>query len=238
MATAMQVGSKVIQTEEVPSLLQRYQLISQVMRGLVIDQAIADITCNQEESLAAIAEFETQHQITSSEARSAWLKNQAMTLEQMEEIAIRPLKIEKFKTATWGHRVGAYFLTRKASLDQVVYSLIRTKDVGLGHELYFRIQEAEQSFAELARNYSQGTEADTGGLLGPVPLTHPHPIISKMLSVSQPGQLWPPRVVAEWLVIVRLEKIFPAQLDESMRRRLIDELFETWLQEQIKAIQP
>lgn len=234
MATAIQVGSKVIQTEEVPSLLQRYQLISQVLRGLVIDQAIADITFTQEECLAAIAEFENQQQIASPEARSAWLQNQAMTLEQMEEIAIRPLKIEKFKTATWGHKVGSYFLTRKASLDQVVYSLIRTKDTGLARELYFRIQEGEQSFAELARKYSQGAEADTGGLLGPVPLTHPHPVIGKLLSVSQPGKLWPPRPVSEWLVIVRLEKIFPAQLDESMRRRLINELFETWLQEQIK----
>jgi parvulin-like peptidyl-prolyl isomerase len=238
MATAMQVGSKMIQIEEVPSLLQRYQLISQVLRGLVIDQAIADITCNQEEYLAATAEFEKQHQITSPEVRSAWLQNQVMTLEQMEEIAIRPVKIEKFKTATWGHKVGSYFLTRKASLDQVVYSLIRTKDAGLAHELYFRIQEGEESFAELARNYSQGTEADTGGLLGPVPLTHPHPMISKLLSVSQAGQLWPPRIVSEWFVIVRSEKLFPAQLDESMRRRLINELFETWLEEQIKEVEP
>ena len=38
----------------------------------------------------------------------------------------------------------------------------------------------------------------------------------------------------DWLVIVRLEKLIQAQLDQAMRRRLMDELFENWLSEQIK----
>jgi hypothetical protein len=37
-------------------------------------------------------------------------------------------------------------------------------------------------------------------------------------------------------VIIRLEKFIPAQLDESRRRRLIDELFETWMREQLTAV--
>jgi parvulin-like peptidyl-prolyl isomerase len=156
----------------------------------------------------------------------------------MENLATRLVKIEKFKTTTFAHKVESYLLNRKASLDQVVYSLIRTKDQGIAYEIYFRIQEGEQSFAELAREYSQGAEAYTGGSLGPVPLSQPHPAISKLLSVSKPGQLWSPRPLAEWVVIVRLEKFFPAQLDESMRRRLIDELFEIWLQEQTKKVEP
>ncbi len=118
------------------------------------------------------------------------------------------------------------------------YSLIRTKDLGLANELYFRIEGGEQSFAEIAKQYSQGVEANTGGLLGPVPIRQPHPLISQILSVSKPGQLWPPRALAEWFVIVRLEQLIPAQLDETMRRRLIDEMFETWINEQIKQMGP
>ncbi len=109
--------------------------------------------------------------------------------------------------------------------------------MGIAHELYFRIQEGEQSFAELAREHSEGSEADTGGLLGPVPLSQLHPAISKLLSISKPGQLWSPRAIGEWFVMVRLEKLIPAQLNEFMRRRLINELFENWLQEQIKEVE-
>lgn len=232
-AQILQVGDQVIQANETLSLLSRYQLMPQFVRNIIIDQAIADIDCTQEERMAALEKFAAQQQITSPAAQATWLQKQGLTLEQMQEVAIRLLKIEKFKTATFKTKVESYFLTRKASLDQVVYSIIRTKEQGLAYEIYFRIEEGEQTFFELAREYSQGPEANTGGLLGPVSLSQPHPAISKMLSVSQPGQLWSPRPLAEWFVIIRLEKILPAQLDASMRRCLIDELFEHWLKEQI-----
>lgn len=236
MVELFQAGNKVIQAHEIPLLLSRYQLMPQFLRGLIIDQVIADISCTAEERQAVIQQFEAQNQLTDPEAREAWLQSHGLTLEQMEELAVQPVLLEKFKLSTWGPKVESYFLTRKTSLDQVVYSLIRTKDQGLANELFFRIQEAEQSFANLAREYAQGPEAHTGGLIGPVPVNQPHPTIGKLLSISQPGQLWPPFALAEWFLIVRLEKFLPAQLDEPMRRRLINELFEKWLQEQIKQI--
>ncbi len=156
--------------------------------------------------------------------------------EQLEALATRGLRIEKFKQATWGHKLESYFLSCKSQLDKVIYSLIRTKDMGVAQELYFRIQAGEQSFAELAREYSQGPESQTGGLIGPVELSTPHPTLAKMLRVSQPGQLWPPMHLGEWVAIARLEKFIPAQLDEPMRQRLLNELFADWLQEQLNQL--
>lgn len=232
----LQVGNKVIEDAEVLALLSRYQLMPQLVRNIILDQALAPLSCTQQERQAAIEAFIAQLQITDAAEQQAWLQKHGMTSEQMADLAVRPLLLEKFKTAMWSSKVDSYFLTRKQSLDQVVYSLIRTKDLGLAQEIYFRILEGEQSFAELAREYSQGVEAKTGGLLGPVALSQPHPAISKLLSVSQPGQLWSPRPLAEWFVVIRLEKLIPAQLDKSMRRRLQDELFEQWLSEQMEQV--
>ncbi|OKH22292.1 peptidylprolyl isomerase [Chroogloeocystis siderophila] len=223
------------QVDAVLDLLSRYQLMPQLARNLITDNAIANVAYTDEERQTAIKAFEAQHQITST-TRETWLKQQGMTLTQMHELALRPLLLEKHKTTVWGPKVDNYFLTRKAHLDQVVYSLIRTKDMGLAQEIYFRILEGEQSFAELAREYSQGAEAKTSGLLGPVPLVQPHPAISKLLSVSQAGQIWAPRPLAEWVVIIRLEKLIPARLDKSMRRRLQDELFENWLAQKMQQV--
>jgi parvulin-like peptidyl-prolyl isomerase len=156
-----------------------------------------------------------------------------MTLAQVEGLATRGLLIEKFKQTTWGHKLESYFLSRKGQLDRVIYSLLRTKEPGIAQELYFRIQEKEQSFAELARDYSQGPEAQTDGLIGPVELSTPHPTVAQLLRSSQPGQLCPPLRLGEWLVIVRLEKFIPAQLDAPMRQRLLNECFSTWLSEQL-----
>lgn len=236
MTGLFQAGNKVIQADEMLVLLNRYQLMPQFLRGLIIDEAIADIDLSEEERKSAVAQTEAQYQISSPEAREAWLESQGLSQEQFEEIVVRPFELEKFKQGTWSSKVESYFLTRKSYLDQVVYSLIRTKDLGLAQEIYFRIQEGEQNFSELAKQYSQGPEANTGGVLGPVPIRQPHPLIGQLLSVSQPGQLWQPRALAEWFVIVRLEKFMPAQLDDAMRRRLIDEMFETWLSEQVKKM--
>lgn len=225
-----------ISSPKVLSLLRRYQLIPHLIRGIVIDQAIAPFSCTEEERKNAIIQFREQHQLTSSVVLNAWLQKQQLTMEEMEEFIIRNVLIEKFKLRTWGNKLESYFLKRKADLDQVVYSLMRTQDGALAQELYFRIREGEQSFAFLAQQYSHGAEVHTGGILGPIPLSQPHPSIRNLLSVSQPGQLWPPCIVSDWFVIVRLEKFLPAQFDASMQQYLLNELFETWVQEQVQLL--
>ena len=57
-----------------------------------------------------------------------------------------------------------------------------------------------------------------------------------MLTHSQPGQLWTPMQIGEWVVIVRLEKFIPAQLDETMRQQLLNELFAEELQHQLNQL--
>jgi hypothetical protein len=54
-----------------------------------------------------------------------------------------------------------------------------------------------------------------------------------ILSKSQPQQLSPPTQINNVIVIVRLEKILPAQLDRSMGQRLLNERFNQWLQAQM-----
>lgn len=238
MGVVLQVGNRAIAAEEVLSLLAGYQMLPQLLQEVLIDGAIAGIECAPEELVEARQKFYAKNQLTSDEARQAWLNRFGMTSTQLEALATRDLKIEKFKQKTWGPKLESYFLNRKGQLDKVIYSLIRTQDLGIAQELYFRVLEGEQSFAELARNYSQGPEAQTDGLIGPVELSVPHPTLAQMLSISQPGQLWPPTRIGEWLVMVRLEKFIPAQLDDAMRQRLLNECFTTWLQDQMNQSNP
>lgn len=236
MAALLQVHNRSITAEEIIPLLTSYQMLPRLLVEIVIDQAIASITCTSEEIANNYQLFCEKNQITSETDRKAWLERYRMTAEQLEALAIRGLKIEKFKQANWGHKLESYFLSCKSQLDKVTYSLIRTKDMGVAQELYFRIQEEEQSFAELAREYSQGSESQSGGIIGPVELSIVHPTLAKMLTVSQPGQLWPPMPLREWVVLVRLEKFISAQLDNSMSQRLLNELFADWLQVQLNQL--
>ncbi|MEM1239114.1 MAG: peptidylprolyl isomerase [Cyanobacteria bacterium P01_H01_bin.26] len=237
MAAVLKIGDSELDIRTLLEQLNRHQLLPKLVREVVLDQAIEVIACEPEE---AFKTFCRQRNLVSEEQQQAWQTQHRLTQEQMYMMALREAKITKFKEDTWGNQVESYFLERKVKLDRVLYSLIRTKDPSLAQELYFRLNDDGESFTDLARHYSEGQEAQTGGLIGPVELSVPHPMIGRMLSVSQAGQLWSPTPIGEWYVITRLEKFVPAQFDAAMRQRLLDELFKAWLQEitQATAVKP
>lgn len=237
MSAVLKIGDSELDIRMLLEQLQLHQLLPRLVQEVVVDQAIESIVCDPEEAYRAFCQ---QRNLLTEEQQQAWQTQQKLTQEKMYMRALRDAKIAKFKEDTWGNQAESYFLERKVKLDRVLYSLIRTKDPSLAQELYFRLNDDGESFADLARHYSEGQEAQTGGLIGPVELSVPHPMIGRMLSVSQPEQLWSPTPIGEWYVITRLEKFVPAQFDDSMRQRLIDELFNIWLMEttQTTVVQP
>lgn len=235
MMPVLQVGDRKLTATEVLPLLAKYQMLPLLIKEVVLDQAIAPIQCTPQEEKLACEQLAQQYQITSDDVYQRWLEQNNMSAEQFAALAIRQFKIEKYKQITWGGDLDSYFFQRKPQLDRVVYSLIRTADIGIAQEIYFRLQAGEQSFAELAREYSQGPEAQTNGLVGPVELQAIHPVLARILTTSQPQQLLPPTQLENWIVIVRLEKLLLVQLDNALRQRLLNERFNSWLQAEIAA---
>jgi parvulin-like peptidyl-prolyl isomerase len=234
MAILLKIGDRNITCEEIIPLLQQYGMMPALLRELVIDQAIANIHIETEEATTLYQKFYQQQQLSSEAQLTAWLEERGMVRSQLEHLILRPVKLQRYQQETWGKKLESYFLQRKAIFDRVVYSLIRLKDFGIAQELFFQIQDGEAEFSDLARQYSQGVEAETGGLLGPVELRVPHPALAKLLLNSQPGQLIPPTRLGEWVIIARMEKFLPAQFDPDMQQRLLQELSDTWIEEQIK----
>jgi parvulin-like peptidyl-prolyl isomerase len=229
----VQVGDRTIDSAEMINLLAGYRMIPQLLREIILDQAIADVGLTLEERTKGIEHFYNRNQLTTPEAKKAILQRYNMSLEQLEANAIRDIRIEKFKQLTWNNKVESYFFSYKNQLDKVFYSLIRTENPEIAQEIYFRIQAGEQTFAECAKEYSQGVEAQTGGLLGPVSLNQPHAAIAQKLAISQPGELWTPFKLEKWYIIIRLEKLVSAQLDDATRSSILNYLFESWLSEEI-----
>ena len=61
-----------------------------------------------------------------------------------------------------------------------------------------------------------------------------NPVIVEKLLASSPGQLLPPFELDGWWLIIRLEKLLPASLNEMMRTRLINEMYELSIMSKIK----
>ncbi len=234
MTLFIQTGNQTLSSQEIIPLLSRYQMLPRLISERLIDQAIAAIECTDEEKSLACQKFYHQYHLTTEAERQAWAARHCLTQEDIENLATRQLKIEKYKQATWQDQLKSYFIDRKKQLDKVVYSVIRTKDPGIAQEIHFRLEEKEQSFAELAQQYSQGSESETDGLLGPVELgTLPLPL-AQLLRRSQCGQISRPTLLGEWIVIVRLEKFISAELNPMIRQRLLNEKFRTWLQKELQ----
>jgi len=236
MPVVLTVGDRQVDLDELYPLLTQYQLLPRLARELLIDQAIAGIEMTPEEREQSLGFAYQQLQIANEEQRQAVLKQAGMNLEQFEEYVLREAKLERYKRQIWDEQLEGHFLNSKDQLDKVIYSLIRTKEPGIAQELYFRIQEGEEEFSDLARQYSEGGEAQTGGLIGPVELNVPHPQIMQLLKSTPVGKLCPPTQIGEWWIILRLEKYIASQLDDNLRQRLRNDLFQKWLANQIQTV--
>jgi parvulin-like peptidyl-prolyl isomerase len=230
------LSQKVMSGEELVELLQQYWLLPKLQRELVIDAELMTIVCSQEEIFNAYKAFYHQHQINSDADRVTWLERNHCTLTQFEYLVLKQIKLDRFKQTVFAHKVDSYFLQRKSQLDRAVYSLLRVKDLHLAQELFFRIQDGEVVFTDLVQQYSGGEEAEMGGLVGPHEMSVPHPTLAQALRSLQVGKVSAPIQIADWFVIVKLEKRLPAQLDKAMRTRLTDELYEQWIQAKLNQL--
>ncbi|RPF76726.1 MAG: peptidylprolyl isomerase [Synechococcus sp. TMED155] len=215
-----------------PQQLSHWGLLRQVRREALIDGCIKDVAPPEPETFKKLLEqWCSQLRIDSPEALQRWQQQQGLTPEQWQAFVARRWRWLNWCEAAFASKLNSHYLERKPQLDQVSYSLLRVSDAALANELYLRIKEAEVSFEDVAAEYSEGPEKAQGGRLGPVPLSQPHPMLAKLLQVSSPAQLWPPKQLESWWIVVRLEELHCAELTDELKQRLALELGDLHLEQ-------
>ena len=96
MTLAIQSKTETITAWDIIPRLARYQMLPQLIRESIIDEAIETIECTPEEITTACQIFDRQNQLQTEAQKQAWIVSQGMTPEDVIEIATRRLKIEKF----------------------------------------------------------------------------------------------------------------------------------------------
>lgn len=231
MPSIQQTKTKTEPVTRIISCLGKYNLLPQLQREIMIDDAISSIECTAQELETAYREIIKTTQISSDQELSDSCQQNGIAKKQVIASINRKLQIEKFKQATWGEEISSYFISRKKKLDKIVYSKIAHKDEAVATEIFFRIMEKEKSFAQLALEYPQTPEADVNRIYDPIKVCSSDSKIAQLLFKIQPGEVLPPINCNDLFVVMRFEKIIPAVLDEEMRCRLLDELFENWIRE-------
>jgi hypothetical protein len=221
---------------EINRLVRQQGVAPRLARAWVIDELVRSIPLDADRERQLIRTWVEQQGVQSEEELDRWLEHQRLLRSDLPVLATQQERLARFCQERWGEDVEVQFLRRKADLDQAVYSLLRVSNQTLADELHHRVRDDGADFGCLAQQYAEGRERFSRGVIGPLPITAAHPEISSRLRVGQPGQLWPPFPVDRFWVLLRLEEHIPARLNDETRSRMMDELFEAWLQSRVETI--
>ena len=222
--------------DEIPSLVVELELLPLLVRRYLERVNGNKFNPSHEEQVAFQKTFLARERITDQASLQAWLERQSISEPQMSQRLFHALQLEQFKQATFNPRVEPLFLERKSNLDRVMYSMLRVSERAKAFELHLRLEEEEATFADLASTYSEGSERKVNGLIGPMELGRINPVLGERLRMSSPGQLWPPFEAEGWWVLLRHERHLPAQLDPPMQQRLLNEMYEIWMRDEVSAV--
>jgi hypothetical protein len=221
---------------ETNRLLRQQGLSLAVAQAWVLDEIAAVIELSAEEERALIQQYLEGESVRSDTEMTQWLEKKRLSFADLRYFATKTERLRRWQQLRYGEDAEIRFLERKLQLDNVVYSMLRVKDQALAEELYQSIKEGDADFPLLAERYSEGIEKNSRGQIGPVSRAAGHPDLAAKLRISSPGQLWPPFLVVDVWIVLRFERLIPAQLNEETRGRMIEELFQAWFAERIQLL--
>ncbi len=215
--------------------LLSWGLLGKVNRERIIDKNIKDIrTPNKKEFNNFQDKWKKLMMIDNKEQLEIWLKINGLTLDSLNSFLKRKWKFFKWSEYRFKDILDSYFLEKKENFDKVTFLIIRVSSKDLANELYLRIKEDEETFENIAFNYSEGHEKDRNGLAGPVLIKNIHPVIKEILLASKLKELNQPIKIDNKYIILKLLKRDIAILNEEIRDSLLEELREKFLYEELR----
>jgi parvulin-like peptidyl-prolyl isomerase len=217
------------------ALLDRFNLLKPLVEQMVTSEAIADVEVASEQLEQARLGLLQQRGFDGLAQWAELLEMLGRSEDEVLERLRQSIRRRSWMRERFAAKAEARFLERKNELDQVVYSLLRLENSFLAQELYLQIESGESNFADLARRYAEGPERNTNGIVGPVSLTQAHPVLVEKLRVAQPGVLLEPFRIADWWLVVRLERYAPATFTDEVSDQMCQEMFDIWVDQETTA---
>ena len=222
--------------ESIEQVIKRSQLATQLLRTTIEDNITSLVSLEDSRVNQLVEAFIEANHLSDPETLKYWLEERDWTEDDLRLHVSRPEALKKFSEQKFGPGLEEYFLSQKHKLDIVLYSLLRVRDPGLALELWIQISEGEIRLEDAAAQHSDGPEANSRGLLGPMALGDLQPELAERLRHLQPGELRPPEALGPWILLLRLEQLTPARLDDSMRQRLLREQMDAWIEARCNAV--
>ena len=218
--------------ESILSSVKSYPLWSTLVREALIDRAITGIEVPEGEMESLWLEWCRRHEVDPAAPLF-----EGLSPAEMRKAAARERRIEIFKRATFAKHLPEYFRGRKRELDKTLLEIVQFHHHAVAEEAMFRCRGGEQSLEAAAHELAvrDGGEPPVK-TVGPVAISRLSAGLASLVSGSRPGAILGPKKIGQYHVVVRVIEIREAALDERTEERLIMELFNHWIEQQISAM--
>jgi parvulin-like peptidyl-prolyl isomerase len=184
----------------------------------------------------AIATFRQQNDLENPQQFQNWLIDQGWDETIFHKQVEFNFKLDTFKVQLAAPKLLETFIDHKFLLDQIVLSRIVVKTQDLAAELKIQIVEDAASFEQLAQDYSQTDDAVTNGMMGVLSRADVQNQFGIDAYQLQLGQVVGPIAHEQFWCLLRVEKILPAELDDSVDHYLQEQIFQQWLAKKVQAL--
>lgn len=163
-----------------------------------------------------------------------WLEKHHLSVNEFEELVHKNVLSRKLANHLFSEQVEKFFYQHQLDYVAAVTYEVILPDRDLALELFYALEEGEISFPEIARLYIPEPEVRrTYGYQGMQHRKDFRPEIAAAVFAASPPQAIKPITTSKGVYLIWVEEIIQPQLNDQLRQKIITELFDAWLQQQI-----
>ncbi|MFB9329247.1 peptidylprolyl isomerase [Paenibacillus aurantiacus] len=234
---AARVGGRVITYMD----LLRHDLLSGSLHALEqsIERAViaawaeeAGIAATQEETGAALNDYRKRLGLYTAARTNEWLQQHGLQLGDVTDFLRADIVKRKLAAALIGEeQIARYFHEHRAMFDRAEISRLLVSEHGEAMELFFRLEEGEPFF-KLARAFSQEESTRmAGGYAGEFGRDELGAELATAVFGGQAGDVLGPMETQSGYMLVLIESLRPAELDEETSEAIRGILFADMLEQ-------
>nr|WP_233222479.1 MULTISPECIES: peptidylprolyl isomerase [Chroococcidiopsis] len=226
--------------EQIKLLCQIPSIIEAIVSRQIIANAAkeAGITVELAELQQGADNFRLSNNLIRADDTWSWLHKQSLSLNEFEQLIYTTIISEKLARHLFADKVESVFFEQQLNYGGVVMYEVVLDDRDLALELFYALQEGEIGFCEVARQYIQDKELRrAGGYRGMLRRSELKPEISAAVFAATPPQMLKPIVTSKGTHLILVEEIVHPQLDDTLRLKILADLFTTWLKQQIEQVE-
>ncbi|UKO97456.1 peptidylprolyl isomerase [Nostoc sp. UHCC 0870] len=166
-----------------------------------------------------------------------WLEKHQISVNGFEKLIRQDVLEKKLAQHLFSQQVEKFFYERQLDYAAAAIYQVILEDRDLALELFYALEEGEISFPEIARLYIPEPEKRRAyGYQGLKHRKDLRPEIASAVFAASPPVVLKPITTSQGTHIILVEEVIQPQLDDNLQRKIIAELFNDWLEQEIQYL--